>query len=343
MYIGRALDSAYFKGLIDDVRVYRQAISAQEIIDAYLSAPALALPFDEDAGASYFYRHPDDSGYTGKCDSPHCPVSDVPGQKGTAVEFDGQDDYVDMVDWMSETLLKNSSFTVMAWVRGEEFASNGDNAVLGTDEKSTNKGLHLVVRNGRPYMGFYGNDTEAITATTGLMPNIWYHLTWRYDKDKQEQAIFVNGYLNNAETGHEPFQGTGPVHVGQALGGSYFNGRIDELAIYGHALSQYEIRDIFRYQGRWVEERQSHEITIDTDNPTSSLSSYQSGQNNYRANSDSVLGKESGQALQILSHRAWPPNRCDGLEAAGDGHYPWACIWVGNSGLKFLLFVQGFD
>lgn len=290
LYIGRALGDAYFRGLIDDVRVYRRALSSYEITVAFLSAPAVALPFDEDAGASYFFKHPDDSGYTGKCDSPHCPVSGVKGQKGTAVEFDGQDDYVELPDWVSESILKDESFTIMAWVKGDRFASHGDHTIMGTDEHSDNKGLHLVVRDGKPYMGFHGNDT---TGETELKPDIWYHLTFRYDKEEKEQAIFVNGYLDTAESGHNPFQGTGRVNVGRWGYGNYFDGRIDEVAVYAFtALSNVDIRDIYLYQNKWIEERKTHEITIDTNTPWSSLRNYDEFEDYYRANRDMMLDIE---------------------------------------------------
>ncbi|MCZ7568702.1 MAG: proprotein convertase P-domain-containing protein [Ardenticatenaceae bacterium] len=304
LWVGKAPWGAHFGGLLDDVRVYRRALAGYEIWDDYAAAPWINLSFDEAEGATKFYG-PNGAAQTayGECVAPHCPTSGNKGQLGLSVEFDGEDDYVSL-HRLAQAMLEDDSFTVMAWVRGNDFAKNGDNAILGTDTRSNNKGLHLAVRNSKPYMGFYGND---MGANTELRPNYWYHLTWRYDKDRQEQAIFVNGYLDKAETGHAPFQGTGWPETGQVYVGkwggdsNYFSGRIDELAIYGRALSQYEIRDIFRYQGRWVEERQSHEITIDADSPTSSLRSYQSGQDNYRANQDVVLDIEAADTTSRVA------------------------------------------
>ncbi|MFQ5594170.1 MAG: LamG-like jellyroll fold domain-containing protein, partial [Anaerolineae bacterium] len=270
MTIGRFPNRSGFEfdGLLDDVRVYRKALSAGEARALYQSAPGLSLHFDEPEGASTFFDG-SDRGHNGSCSWYSCPEAGVEGQMGRATEFNGYDDVVQLTD--AGTLgLKDSSFTVMAWVRGDSFAENGDNSILGTDEESKNNGLHLVVRNGKPYMGFRGNDTAG---TTELKPDVWYHLVWRYNKDKGEQAIFVNGSLDTAKTGHGSFQGNGTVYVGRALGGRYFGGRIDELAIYQRALRDKEIRDIFLYQGKWIEESKPHPITIDADPPTSSLSS----------------------------------------------------------------------
>ncbi|NOZ04951.1 MAG: hypothetical protein GXP41_01170, partial [Chloroflexi bacterium] len=281
-----------FDGRLDDVRVYRAALSAGGVRALYQAAPGFSLHFDEAKGASTFHDGSDNS-HNGSCSGDWCPKTGVKGQMGLAAEFDGQNDVVRLPN--ASTLgLKDSSFTVMAWIRAKQLAkpnspdnSEGDSAILGTDERSNNQGLHLVIRDGKPLMGLYGNDTAG---TIEIKPNFWYHLTWRYDKDKGEQAIFVNGSLDTAKTGHSAFQGNGTVYVGRALGGRYFNGRIDELAIYPSALSAKEIRDIFLYQGSWVEERESHEITIDTDVPTSELSSYLEGGSNYRANKDAMFG-----------------------------------------------------
>ena len=51
-----------------------------------------------------------------------------------------------------------SSFTAKAWVKIDDFSTT-DLPIFGTDEKSADKGLHLIVRNQKPYLSFYDNDT----------------------------------------------------------------------------------------------------------------------------------------------------------------------------------------
>ncbi|MFQ5342986.1 MAG: LamG-like jellyroll fold domain-containing protein, partial [Anaerolineae bacterium] len=305
--------------LLDDVRVYRKALSVNEVSLLYLAAPGFQLHFDEAKGASTFHDGSDNN-HNGFCSGDWCPKAGVKGQMGLAAEFDGQNDIVQLAN-ASALGLRDSSFTVMAWIRAKQLAKpnspgngEGDSSILGTDEESTNNGLHLVVRNGKPYMGFHGNDT---TGTTEIKPNFWYHLTWRYDKDKGEQAIFVNGSMDAAQTGHGPFQGNGTVYVGRALGGRYFHGRVDELAIYPSALSDNDIRDIFLYQGSWIEERESHEITIDTDTPSSVLSSYKEGSSNYRANKDAMFGIQASDPTSSVKLAEL------GVRKNGQSSYTW--------------------
>ncbi|MCP4693763.1 MAG: LamG domain-containing protein, partial [Desulfobacterales bacterium] len=156
--------------------------------------------------------------------------------KNLFLSFDGKDDYIELVDAPSLGLT-NRDFTVEAWVNVRDAASD-EKAVLGVDQCKSNIGLHLVIRNNRPYMGFYGNDTKG---RTELAAGVWCHIAWRYSKTTGEQAIFVNGILDAASPNHAPFQGTGRVHIGRWGGMFGFKGFISELRIWSRARSAREI------------------------------------------------------------------------------------------------------
>ncbi|MBN1180206.1 MAG: tandem-95 repeat protein [Anaerolineae bacterium] len=176
----------------------------------------------------------------GRCSGAHCPAREQPGYFDYGLRLDGINDYVVLSDTMTLGL-KDSSFTVSAWVNGAAFSSN-DQAIMGTDTQSTNQGLHLVVRNGKPYMGFYGNDLDSgFTLSDGR----WYHVVFRYTQSTGEQAIFVNGEPRNWRTGAAAFQGSGTVYLGRALGGNYFNGWMDDVRVFQRALTRDEIRALY--------------------------------------------------------------------------------------------------
>ncbi len=199
------------------------------------------LRLDEEPGAATFFDY---SGTipprSGTCSGSRCPQSGDSGVFGYALQFDGNDDRVALPT--AETLkLKDTSFTVSAWVKDDRFSS-GDETVLGTDAQVTNRGLFLGVRNGRPWMSFYNNDLNSgYTLSTGD----WHHLAFRYDRVSQEMAIFVDGEQRAAETGHDPFQGTATVHLGRSRGSSDFEGWIDDVRVFGRTLSAEEIRALY--------------------------------------------------------------------------------------------------
>ena len=62
--------------------------------------------------------------------------------------------------------------------------------IIGTKTNSYQQGIHLLIRNRKPYFGFYNNDLQGKTV---LEAGKWYHLVWRYNKLSGEQAIYLNG------------------------------------------------------------------------------------------------------------------------------------------------------
>lgn len=205
------------------------------------SAPSTAFYHLDESYGILSYADASGNGRTGTCSGASCPAGGHPGRIGTALNFDGTDDYI-VLPAADALGLKNGSFTVAAWVNTGT-RSFSEETVVGTDVASTNMGLHLVLRNQKPYMGFYGNDTAGKTT---LALNNWYHIVWRYNLSSGEQAIFVNGQLDTASVGHAPFQGTGVVKIGRWASRYYFDGKIDEVAFYNQALSDAQIAALYR-------------------------------------------------------------------------------------------------
>ncbi|MAS94337.1 MAG: hypothetical protein CMO55_14155 [Verrucomicrobiales bacterium] len=157
---------------------------------------------------------------------------------GESVEFDGNGDYFSTGATAGE-LGFGGDFTASAWIYLDDLT--GDKTVFGTDSSGANNGLHLVIRNGRAHFGFFSNDTGG---TQVLNTGQWYHVTWRYTSATGEQALFVDGSLDRATTGHAAFAGTAnEVVIGRWSGGGtrYFDGLMDEVSVIGRSLSDIEI------------------------------------------------------------------------------------------------------
>jgi autotransporter-associated beta strand protein len=153
-----------------------------------------------------------------------------------AIEFDGGDDHIALTN--AGNLGLNGNFTAMAWVRPDTLG--GDKAIFGTEQTGNNVGLHLVIRGSVFYMGFYGND---LPGTQTLTAGQWYHVAFRYNNG--EQAIFVNGAPDASRTGAAAFAGNDIVRIGRWAGGHYFDGLMDEAAIFNRALSNAEIQAMY--------------------------------------------------------------------------------------------------
>ena len=120
--------------------------------------------------------------------------------------------------------LVNASFTVLADVYLNTVAV--DQPIFGGGFPGGDDDLHLIVRNGSPYMGFYGDDTASSTV---LSADTWSELAFVFDAVTGTQTIYVNDILDAKSSGHDPFEGSGATAtIGSALGED-LNGAIANL------------------------------------------------------------------------------------------------------------------
>ena len=134
----------------------------------------------------------------------------------------------------------NGSFTASAWVYLN--STSGDQAIFGNNTESANAGLHLIVRDSHPHMGFYSNDLQAADVT--LNTGEWYYLTYQYDEASQTQSIYLNGNQIATQTGAAAFAGTNVLDIGKIFNGNsrYLNGKLKGISITDAVLTADEIR-----------------------------------------------------------------------------------------------------
>ena len=137
--------------------------------------------------------------------------------------------------------VRDHDFTVAAWIKIKEYLpKKRDYCIIGTKNNSYQQGIHLLIRDKKPYFGFYNNDLQGKTV---LEAGVWYHLVWRYNKLNGEQAIFLNGKLDSRSLGHPAYKGREKLYIGVAGFNwpSNMNGAIDNLSIWSRALGEEEI------------------------------------------------------------------------------------------------------
>lgn len=168
-------------------------------------------------------------------------VQDRFGNPNQAALFNGVDSYVRLTRQVGDAL-NNNDFTVSAWINADELDGQ-DASVLGCDNPANSRCLTLLVRYHKPLLAFYSNDTWGLSQ---LREQNWYHLVYRYNKNKAEQAIFVNGVFDNAEKGHGPLINDGQIPaIGRWAGGRNFRGIIDDVRIYQRPLTNDEIKALY--------------------------------------------------------------------------------------------------
>ncbi|WP_187436538.1 DUF4347 domain-containing protein, partial [Bradyrhizobium hipponense] len=173
------------------------------------------------------------------------------GKYGNAVALDGVNDYVDLGN--STALKLTGSMTVSAWIYATAFPS--DDAAVVSNKPYSGAGFQLdtTVDTGRRTIGFKltnsaGGDMIRYGTTT-LQPNTWYNIVGVYDAAAQTLHVYLNGQLDDGQlvgTVTATQQSSAlDVEIGQRPGNPgvfQFNGRIDDVRIADHAITQSQIQ-----------------------------------------------------------------------------------------------------
>jgi hypothetical protein len=162
------------------------------------------------------------------------------GRFGRGLSFDGQDDWVTIVD--SSSLDLTTGMTLEAWVKPAQVDQTWRSVVLkeqpnqlvyalygSTDWSAPSVNVHNTIRDN----GVIGPDP--------LPAGTWSHVTGTYD------GTTARLYVNGAEVAAQDIAGPiklsdGDVRIGgNAVWGEWFKGEIDEVRIYDRALSADEV------------------------------------------------------------------------------------------------------
>lgn len=175
----------------------------------------------------------------------------APGLVAQAFSFDGVDDFVEVPDshlWAFGT----SNFTIEMWVNFESVKSStiGHPQVvfIGNDEGPGIQNKWTFAFGGGVLYWLIASPTLGpifmVLAPFSPIVHQWYHLA--VIRDGSTYTIFVDGTSVGSYTNTDAVPDANvPLTIGQSEGNFFMHGRIDELAIYSHALSATEIQAIF--------------------------------------------------------------------------------------------------
>jgi hypothetical protein len=174
------------------------------------------------------------------------PVSPGPfGRAGSAVAFDGVDDYAVVDD--ARELDAASGVTTAAWVKRERTGNWQVIAAKPGDGRSKfeNYGLWLDERNHA--LAFFGDGEDyARVETTRPLDAEWHHLAATYDN--AVARLYVDGVLDASERSDVRLTpNADALNVGRSRhGDSFFGGALDGVAVYKRVLSVREVRGLYR-------------------------------------------------------------------------------------------------
>jgi subtilisin-like proprotein convertase family protein len=196
-----------------------------------MNAASLLLRFEETSNVTSF-ADSSGQGHSVVCSGSQCPVSGGHGAYGNSVQFDGNDDALQV---NNSPDLKGVSFSVAFWAR--HVATGSRQWIVTQKTGSSSQALHVgFAANNTFVCGFGGSELASGQATTD---SNWHHWVCTYDADRVSRSIYLDGNRINNDS-PPAYQGSGDVWIGSGVSaglGGAFNGQLDELGIYRSALT----------------------------------------------------------------------------------------------------------
>ncbi|MHC4520885.1 MAG: LamG domain-containing protein, partial [Planctomycetota bacterium] len=188
-------------------------------------------------------------------------VTWVEGKVGTALSFPGGDNYVDFGN-----VQIGDSMTLVYWCYNPEKAFERPIGQHSGDYTS-DPGWAVLSRNegeGGVWFRVHGADNAwnggDIVITDNLTKTEWYHLAFTFDGATRELSGYLNGELkvtNTCEEGRTIEGNQNDLRLGNVGTGETFSGMLDDIAIWGTALTAEEVLDIFLLGPEVIDPRQA--------------------------------------------------------------------------------------
>lgn len=182
------------------------------------------------------------------------PEKWLEGQRGRALEFDGQN-YVDV--GQVATFDRTDKISFLAWIY---LASNEAVTVYSKmHDSAAYRGYDLIIEGGKPAVHLIHHWPEnglKVVAKEPISQNVWHHVAVTYDGSSQASGVklYVDGQLKPLDVSQDKLSDTivtdHPFHLGRRGEGSGFRGRIDEVQYYQRELPASDVLALF--EGRAV-------------------------------------------------------------------------------------------
>jgi hypothetical protein len=164
--------------------------------------------------------------------------------------------------------LVDTSFSISLWVKRD--VSNTFETLI-SQGKYANSYERLSVNievNNKVSFNFYNDKLYSVNI---INDTNWHHIMITYNYYSKNRIIYIDGYTDNRNLSGDNYVGIGDINIGRSVNNSnYFTGKIDDIRIYRHVISQddvlliYNIKDYTTIQGyvnnKWVPFTENYKI-----------------------------------------------------------------------------------
>jgi len=240
-----------YSGELDETRIYKRVLTPVEAVAVYNWAPGPVgyWSFDDNTGSgSGVVKDRSGNSNNGTTNGGMTSSNWTPGKFGSAMTFDGSDDYVSITDPGTASILDvsaQSGLTLEAWIKPTVLPSSSacytiltKGAVDATDDVDYQI---LICEDGAGgyELDFYSNGAWRFTSAT-LQAKVWQHVAIKIGFGYENTYFYLNGVQIGTAGGHVPVTQNKAIWIGaqNSVGGaavdSPFNGAIDEVKIYDY-------------------------------------------------------------------------------------------------------------
>lgn len=271
--IGYDNGSNYYKGLLDEVRVYNRALSGTEITNLYQTSAKASMNTSENSDLTsglvglWSFNGADVSGTTaydrsgqGNDGTLTNSPTVTTGKIGQALDFDGVNDHVYIGSGGSTTLFDTTKpLTVSVWTYLRNYSTTYPNIMV---LKSTaGNSLEFFYSNSGGYEGInFGSGSatfpkrkSASASIPNTLLNSWHHTVLVFDGVSTSAPSSYKLYLDGIEidTMDTATLAT-PANIssiGWITGSQWFPGKLDDVRVYNRTLSATEIWNLYQAGG----------------------------------------------------------------------------------------------
>ena len=185
--------------------------------------------------------------------NPNTEAHSVPGVVGTALSFDGVDDYIDLgATFMNDILIADHNFAVAFWWKRPTGNQDSGKYVLWNREQATQtKGFFVVqgfvVAANRPYLTlrmYNGTESRIFYTQNNNADDLFHHYVLQRRGTTFE--VYVDGVLAQSDTNaanNADISNASSFTLGR-FGAAYATGVMDDFRVYDRALLESEIQEL---------------------------------------------------------------------------------------------------
>ncbi len=225
-----------FNGKIDEVAIFTSALTSENISTIYNSG----VPNDlTSLNPVAWYRNGDN----GTWKSPQWLIPNNENKtkfSNYSFSYDGVNDYINCGN--DSSLKPTSAYSISGWFKIDTLATI--KTIISNDR---NNGF-MVWINASNELDFYHWDGswKILTSTSTFLIDTWYHFSVTWDLSTTTGKLYINGVYNNQNTNfNQIIYLSDPLYIGTYNPSFYFNGNIDDIAVFNKVLTPTEITEIY--------------------------------------------------------------------------------------------------